>query len=143
MVYKINDEIVFGKAFKVTESDIVVDIFGNTIDFVTAKLEAESNAVVDESIKCLHDKIQRNIALGYAILSTWREYVIIKDSELGITGQGVAQLEKFYLIGLALMMGMLDESSSMLLAMDENVVITQEIKQKFSLACKSADHITM
>lgn len=96
MVYKINDEIVFGKAFKVNESDTITDIFGNSIDFVSAKLESEENIVVDDSIKCLHDKIQRNMSLGYDILSMWREYVIIKDTELGINGQGIAQLEKFY-----------------------------------------------
>ena len=45
------------------------------------------------------------------------------------------------MVAVALLAGMLYEASSLILLIPEDQVITAEIKQKFSLACLSADHI--
>ena len=79
--------------------------------------------------------------LGKAILAKFREYVIRRNAELGISGNGIALLQNFNLIAVALLAGMLYEASSLILLIPEDQVITAEIKQKFSLACLSADHI--
>lgn len=141
MVYTINGEVVFGKAFTVVDSDDITDIFDNPVSFVDAKLESERNAVIDGDIHDLYGQVQRNASLGGNILALWRAYVFTKDQELGLSGQGIIQLGQFYLTGLALSWGMLSEASTMIMDMPESALITAEIKQKFSLACKSADHM--
>lgn len=116
------------------------DIFGNAMspdDAATQLLRM----VDSPEILSTPESIYHNMELGKQILALWREYVIIKSKELGITGQGIEQLEQFYLIECALLGGMLYEASQMVLDIPENVVITSYIKQRFSQACLSADRI--
>ena len=147
MVYSITQnnktEIVFGKAFTVPSypTPVIKDIFGNDVVRYVAVDEADNNRNRDSIVNSMGDQIIRNMELGKQILALWREYVIIKSKELGITGQGIEQLEQFYLIECALLGGMLYEASQMVLDIPENVVITSYIKQRFSQACLSADRI--
>lgn len=119
---------------------VAYDIFGNAM---TASDAAEQLLIMVDSpdVLTLTEAIYHNMELGKQILALWREYVIIKSKELGITGQGIEQLEQFYLIECALLGGMLYEASQMMLDIPENVVITSYIKQRFSQACLSADRI--
>ena len=87
------------------------------------------------------EAIYHNMALGKQILALWREWVIIRSAELGISGQGIEQLQQFYLIECALLGGMLWEASKMVLEMPVNDVITVDIKNRFSQACISADRL--
>lgn len=119
---------------------IPFDIFGNEMD----KAEAAEHllAMVDSPEQLtMRQAIYYNMELGKQILALWREYVIIKSKELGITGQGIEQIQQFYLVECALLGGMLWEASQMVLAMPENDVITEYIKQRFSAACITADRL--
>jgi hypothetical protein len=142
MIYKINDTVVLGTAFKIPNNNpVIVDIFDNIVSNAVASDEADKNRNRDATIDGICCQITRNMELGKSILALWREYVIIKSRELGITGQGIAQLEQFYLIECAMLGGMLSEASQMVLTMPTNIVITDDIKDRFSKACVSADHI--
>lgn len=116
------------------------DIFGNVMPQNDAANQLLS-MVDSPEILSTTEAIYYNMELGKQILALWREYVIIKSKELGITGQGIEQLEQFYLIECALLGGMLYEASKMVLDIPENAVITSYIKQRFSQACLSADRI--
>ena len=147
MVYSITvnnkTEVVFGKAFVVPSHPVPVikDIFGESVIMFDAMNEADNNRNRDSTITGTCCQIIRNMELGKAILAKFREYVIRRNRELGISGNGVALLQNFNLIAVALLTGMLYEASSLILLIPEDQVITAEIKQKFSLACLSADHI--
>lgn len=119
---------------------VAYDIFGNVMTPTDAA--EQLLAMVDSPAPLnTNEAIFHNMEVGKQILSLWREYVIIKSAELGITGQGITQLQSFYLIECALLAGMLYEASQMVLTMAENVVITPYIKQRFSNACLSADRL--
>lgn len=147
MVYSITHnnktEIVFGKAFHVPSYPVPVikDIFGNEVANYVAITEADNNRNRDSTITGKGGQILRNMELGIAIVAKWREYVILKSAELGISGQGLAQLNAFSSIGIALTFGCLSEAAELIPAMAEDSVVTAEIKQKFIEACLSADHI--
>ena len=119
---------------------IAYDIFGNVMPPADA---AEQLLAMVDSPAPLNttEAIYHNMEVGKQILSLWREYVIIKSAELGITGQGIAQLQNFYLLECALLAGMLYEASQMVLAMPEDSVITAFIKGRFSTACLTADRL--
>lgn len=150
-LYEVGDEIVFFKKElyktsntihqKLLPGEVVAyDIFGRAM---TAEDAAEQLLVMVDSPEELTttEAIYHNMNVGKQILALWREYVIIKSNELGITGQGIEQLQNFYLIECALLAGMLYEASQMVLSMTENDVITSNIKQRFSSACLSADRL--
>ena len=147
MVYSITvnnkTEVVFGKAFRVPSypTPVIKDIFGDDVLMFYATDEADNNANRDRTITGTYCQIVRNMELGKSIIAKFREYVIRKNAELGISGNGIAILQNFNLIAVALLAGMLAEASSLILQIPEDQVITAEIKQKFSLACTSADHI--
>lgn len=143
MVYEINDEVVFGKAFRVPSypTPVIKDIFGNDVIMFDAMSEADNNQNIDSTITGLCCQIIRNMELGKSILAKFREYVILRNRELGTSGNGVALLQSFYLVECALLAGMLEEASTMILGLNEDQIITAEIKTKFSNACISADHI--
>lgn len=148
MVYSITvnnkTEVVFGKAFRVPSypTPVIKDIFGDDVLMFYANTEADDNANRDRSIAGTRCQIIRNMELGKSIIAKFREYVIRRNDELGISGNGITLLQNFNLIAVALLTGMLYEASSLILQMPEDQVITAEIKQKFSLACLSADHLT-
>ena len=143
MVYSINDVVVFGKAFTVPSYPIPVikDIFGNEVISYVAVSEADNNRNRDSAILDKSGQILRNMELGVVIVAKWREYVILKSAELGISGQGIAQLNSFSNIGVALTFGCLAEAAELIPSMVEDNVVTAEIKQKFINACLSGDHI--
>lgn len=143
MVYEINGNVVFGKAFTVPSypEPIIKDIFGDNVSKFDAIDEADRNKNRDSTISSTCCQLTRNAELGKLILIKFREYVYRRNAELGISGNGVELLQSFYLIECGLLAGMLDECSSMILAMPTNEVLTIEIKEKFAKACKSADHI--
>lgn len=119
---------------------IAYDIFGNVMT-PTDAAEQLLSMVDSPAVLNTTEAIYHNMEIGKQILALWREYVIIKSTELGITGQGIEQLQNFYLVECALLAGMLYEASQMVLTMAENVVITPYIKQRFSNACLSADRL--
>lgn len=119
---------------------IPFDIFGNEMDKVEAA-EHLLSMIDSPEILSTSQAIYHNMQLGKQILALWREYVIIKSKALGITGQGLEQIQQFYLVECALLGGMLWEASQMVLAIPENDVITSYIKNRFSHACLSADRI--
>lgn len=147
MVYSITQnnktEIVFGKAFQVPSYPIPVikDIFGNDVSSYAAVTEADNNRNRDSIITDTSGQILRNMELGLAIVAKWREHVILKSAELGISGQGLVHLNAFSHIGVALTFGCLAEAAELIPSMVEDNVVTAEIKQKFIEACLSADHI--
>ena len=143
MVYSINDVVVFGKAFNVPSypAPAIKDIFGNEIASYAAVTEADNNRNRDSAITDKGGQILRNMELGLNIVAKWREYVILKTDELGISGQGMAQLIAFSNVGIALTFGCLAEAAELIPSMTEDNVVTAEIKQKFINACLSADHI--
>ena len=143
MIYSINDVVVFGKAFTVPSYPIPVikDIFGNEVISYVAISEADNNRNRDSAIVDKGGQILRNMELGLKIVAKWREYVFLKSDELGISGQGLAQLNAFSNIGIALTFGCLAEAAELIPSMVEDNVVTAEIKQKFINACLSADHI--
>lgn len=147
MVYSITQnnktEIVFGKAFTVPSypTPVIKDIFGNEVASYAAVTEADNNRNRDSVIVDKGGQILRNMELGLNIVAKWREYVILKTDELGIDGQGIAQLNAFSNIGVALTFGCLAEAAELIPSMVEDNVVTAEIKQKFINACLSADHI--
>ena len=143
MVYSINDVVVFGKAFTVPSypTPVIKDIFGDDVIMFDAVTESGNNRNRDSTITDKGGQILRNMELGLAIVAKWREYVILKSAELGISGQGLVQLNAFSNIGIALTFGCLAEAAELIPAMAEDSVVTAEIKQKFISACLSADHI--
>lgn len=147
MVYSITQnnktEIVFGKAFQVPSypTPVIKDIFGNEVANYVAITEADNNRNRDSIITDTSGQILRNMELGLAIVAKWREYVILKSAELGVSGQGIEQLNSFSNIGVALTFGCLAEAAELIPSMVEDNVVTAEIKQKFIEACLSADHI--
>ena len=143
MVYSINDVVVFGKAFTVPSypTPVIKDIFGNDVIMFDAVTESGNNRNRDSTITGKGGQILRNMELGLAIVAKWREYVILKSAELGISGQGLVQLNAFSNIGIALTFGCLAEAAELIPSMVEDDVVTAEIKQKFISACLSADHI--
>jgi len=143
MVYSINDVVVFGKAFTVPSypTPVIKDIFGDDVIMFDAVTESGNNRNRDSTITGKGGQILRNMELGLAIVAKWREYVILKSAELGISGQGLVQLNAFSNIGIALTFGCLAEAAELIPAMAEDDVVTAEIKQKFISACLSADHI--
>ena len=119
---------------------VAYDIFGNAI--TSAEAAEQLLAMVDSPAPLnTTEAIVHNMEVGKQILSLWREYVIIKSAELGITGQGITQLQNFYLIECALLAGMLFEAAQMTMLMPEDRVITAFIKQRFSTACNTADRL--
>lgn len=120
---------------------IAYDIFGNAMPAVEA---AEQLLAMVDSPAPLNttEAIFHNMEVGRQILALWREYVIIKSTELGITGHGITQLQNFYLIECALLAGMLYEASQMTLLMPEDQVITSYIKGRFAQACITADRLS-
>ena len=119
---------------------VAYDIFGN----VMAPTDAAEQllAMVDSPAPLTTtEAIFHNMEVGKQILALWREYVIIKSAELGITGQGITQLQNFYLIECALLAGMLFEAAQMTMLMPEDQVITAFIKQRFATACNTADRL--
>lgn len=143
MIYSINDVVVFGKAFTVPSYPIPVikDIFGNEVISYVAVSEADNNRNRDSAILDKGGQILRNMEVGKQILALWREYVILKTDELGVSGQGIEQLNAFSNIGVALTFGCLAEAAELIPSMAEDNVVTAEIKQKFINACLSGDHI--
>jgi len=143
MVYSINDVVVFGKAFTVPSypTPVIKDIFGDDVIMFDAVTESGNNRNRDSTITGKGGQILRNMELGLAIVAKWREYVILKSAELGISGQGLVQLNAFSNIGIALTFGCLAEAAELIPSMVEDDVVTAEIKQKFISACLSADHI--
>ena len=143
MVYSINDVVVFGKAFTVPSypTPVIKDIFGGDVIMFDAVTESGNNRNRDSTITGKGGQILRNMELGLAIVAKWREYVILKSAELGISGQGLVQLNAFSNIGIALTFGCLAEAAELIPSMVEDDVVTAEIKQKFISACLSADHI--
>lgn len=143
MVYSINDVVVFGKAFTVPSYPVptIKDIFGNEVVSYAAVTEADNNRNRDSSIVGKGGQILRNMELGLVIVAKWREYVFLKSEELGISGQGLAQLNAFSNIGIALTFGCLAEAAELIPSMAEDSIVTAEIKQKFINACLSGDHI--
>lgn len=119
---------------------VAYDIFGNVM---TASDAAEQLLIMVDSpdVLTLTEAIYHNMEVGKQILALWREYVILKSTELGISGHGMTQLSNFYLIECALLAGMLWEASQMVLAIPCNEVITEYIKQRFSTACITADRL--
>lgn len=149
MVYSIeyngDFQIVFGKAFRVPTGQytpIILDIFGDAVSMYEAINESGNNITRDSTITGTYCQIKRNMELGMDIIAKWREYCIRKGNELGITGQGLTQLNSFSNIAIALMTGCLTESAQLIPSMTEDAVITAEIKQKFINACLSANHLT-
>lgn len=146
MVYSINDIVVFGKAFTVPSypTPTIKDIFGSDVSMYDAQAEANSNSNRDSTITNTCCQIIRNMELGKAILAKFREWVYRKNAELGISGNGIELLQSFYLIECALLAGMLSEASYLISnIIPETDIITAECKEKFSLACTSADHVTI
>lgn len=150
-LYEEGDEIVFYKKelYKISNvihqkllsgEVIAYDIFGRAM---TVSDAAEQLLIMVDSPVVLSttEAIYHNMAVGQQILALWREYIIIKSRELGVTGQGMEQLQSFYLIECALLAGMLYEASQMVLTMTENAMITSYIKQRFSTACTTADRL--
>jgi hypothetical protein len=119
---------------------VAYDIFGNAM--TPAEAAEQLLAMVDSPAPLnTTEAIFHNMEVGKQILSLWREYVIIKSAELGITGQGITQLQNFYLIECALLAGMLYEAAQMTMLMPEDQVITAFIKQRFATACNTADRL--
>lgn len=150
-LYDAGGEIVFFKKELYKTSNVIhqkllsgeviaYDIFGRVIPVTDA---AEQLLVMVDSPEELTttEAIYHNMDIGKQILALWREYVIIKSKELGITGQGMEQLQSFYLIECALLAGMLYEASQMISDMPEDDIITPYIKQRFSTACITADRL--
>lgn len=119
---------------------VAYDIFGNAM---TASDAAEQLLIMVDSpdVLTLTEAIYHNMEVGKQILALWREFVILKSTELGISGQGMTQLQNFYLIECALLAGMLYEASHMISDMPEDDIITPYIKQRFSTACITADRL--
>jgi hypothetical protein len=119
---------------------VAYDIFGNAM---SANDAADQLLIMVDSpdVLTLTEAIYHNMEVGKQILALWREYVILKSTELGISGHGMTQLSNFYLIECALLAGMLWEASQMVLAMPCNEVITEYIKHRFSQACITADRL--
>ena len=119
---------------------IAYDIFGNAM--TPAEAAEQLLAMVDSPAPLTTpEAIIHNMEVGKQILALWREYVILKSAELGITGQGITQLQSFYLIECALLAGMLFEAAQMTMLMPEDQVITAFIKQRFATACLTADRL--
>ena len=107
-LYEAGEEIVFYKKelYKISNvihqkllsgEVIAYDIFGRAM---TGNDAAEQLLIMVDSPVVLSttEAIYHNMAVGQQILALWREYVIIKSRELGVTGQGMEQLQSFYLI---------------------------------------------
>lgn len=146
-LYSINGEVVFYRPGinwdletlvpKCSEESVeCMDIFGRAIapekaveylllmaDFPRQKSVAE-NALI-------------NIQVGSVLLALWREYVV----NTGVHGRGLSQMTAFSTIGVGLLLGCLGEVSDLILAMPNDEVIDDEIKARFSKACKTANRM--
>ena len=144
MVYSINGNVVFGKAFTVPSYPVpeIHDIFGDDVAVAEAMSEADKNRNRDSTVTNTCCKITRNMELGKIILAKFREWVYMKNEELGISGNGIELLNDFYMIEAALLAGMLDEASTLISRITETEVVTATCKQRFAAACLSADHMT-
>lgn len=148
MVYSITQnnktEIVFGKAFTVPSypTPVIKDLFGADVAMADAIAEGDKNRNRDTTVVGTCCQITRNMELGKLILAKFREWVCVKNEELGLSGNGVELLNSFYLIECALLAGMLSEASELIAQITETAVITAECKVKFEAACLSADHMT-
>lgn len=136
-LYKVSNDL----HQKILSGEVIAyDIFGRTMDASDATdqllIMVDSPVVLTTT-----EAIYHNMELGKQILALWREYVILKSAELGISGQGMTQLQNFYLIECALLAGMLYEASQMISDMPEDDIITPYIKQRFSTACITADRL--
>lgn len=150
-LYDVDDSVVFYKRELYKESNqlhqgildgthIAHDIFGRPMDATEA---AEQLLIMVDSPSELTatEAIYHNMELGKQILALWREYVMIRNAELGISGIGIAQLQNFYLVICALLSGMLAEAALMIEAAPTDEIITDYIKQRFATACRVADRI--
>lgn len=144
MVYSINDDVVFGTVFTVPSypTPTIKDIFGNDISMYDAISESTDNRNRDSLISTLNEKIIRNTELGCIILSQFREYTIIQGNLLGIPIDGIEHLKSLNFIALALLCGMLSEAGTLISQIPSDVIITDEIKTKFTNACNSANHMS-
>lgn len=136
-LYKVSNDL----HQKILSGEVIAyDIFGRTMDASDATdqllIMVDSPVVLTTT-----EAIYHNMELGKQILALWREYVILKSAELGISGQGMTQLQNFYLLECALLAGMLYEASQMISDMPEDDIITPYIKQRFSTACITADRL--
>lgn len=146
-LYSINGEVVFYRPGlhldletlvpKCSEESVeCIDIFGRAVvpekaveylllmaDFPRKKSVAENGLI--------------NIHVGTVLLALWREYVV----NTGVQGQGLPQMAAFSTIGTGLLMGCLWEVSDLILAMPNDEVINDEIKARFSKACKTANRM--
>ena len=150
-LFSADDEIIFYKKelFKTSHTlhagilagDIIAnDIFGNRMD--AADAASQLLTMVDSPVELsIPDAISYNMEIGRQILALWREYVIIKSAELGISGKGLEQLTSFHLIIDALLAGMLWEANKMVLTIPTDDLVTDFIKTRFSHACLSADRL--
>lgn len=119
---------------------IAYDIFGNAIEpgIAVRQLLAMTDS---PDVLSIPDAVYHNMEIGRGILALWREYIIVKSKELGITGKGLEQLAAFHLIIDALLAGMLWEASQMVLTIPTDELVTEYIKTRFSQACLSADRL--
>ena len=116
------------------------DIFGNPIEKELAVRQLLAMTDSPESMS-IPDAVYHNMEIGEGILALWREYIIVKSRELGISGKGIEQLTAFHLIIDALLAGMLWEASKMVLSIPTDELVTEYIKTRFSQACLSADRL--
>lgn len=150
-LFSADDEIIFYKKelFKTSNQlqqgilagDIVAyDIFGNVMTPTEASKQLLT--MVDSPVQLsIPDAISYNMEIGMQVLALWREYIIVKSAELGISGKGLEQLTSFHLIIDALLAGMLWEASQMVLTIPTDDLVTDYIKTRFSQACLSADRL--
>lgn len=116
------------------------DIFGNPIEKDLAVRQLLQMVDSPEELS-IPDAVYHNMEIGKGILALWREYIILKSKELGISGKGIEQLTAFHLIIDALLSGMLWEASQMVLQIPTDALVTDYIKNRFSQACLSADRL--
>ena len=139
MLYSIDGTVVFGRVVTVPTEDghTFLDILGRTMTAGEAAIAVNDIANRDRSVVDAPSQVVRNMELGQRIIALWREYVI----GVGLGGQSIAQLQSMGGIIVALLSGCLLEASQMILTLPTDAVVTAEIKDRFSKACLSADHI--
>ena len=139
MLYSIDGTVVFGKVVPVPTEDghTFHDILGRELTVGQAVAYVSSLANRDRTVVSTPSQVTRNMELGQHIVALWREYVI----GVGLDGQSATQLQNMGGIIVALLSGCLLEASQMILALPTDAVVTADIKDRFSKACLSADHI--